>query len=199
MSKIRIFALAKDLNVDSKRMLEILHEMGVDAKTASSTIDDETAELVKALIADENKPVTAAVVIETAPTEPVQKEIPHRPPVVTIMGHVDHGKTSLLDYIRKTKVAEKEAGGITQHVGAFEAITSGGKVVFIDTPGHEAFTSIRARGASVADIAVIVIAASESLMPQTREAIAHAKAAPLVARPPTVLRSPGSVRRQRPG
>jgi translation initiation factor IF-2 len=177
MSKIRIFALAKDLNVDSKRMLEILHEMGVDAKTASSTIDDETAELVKVLIADENKPV-APVVIETAPAEPViQKEIPHRPPVVTIMGHVDHGKTSLLDYIRKTKVAEKEAGGITQHVGAFEAITSGGKVVFIDTPGHEAFTSIRARGASVADVAVIVIAASESLMPQTREAIAHAKAA----------------------
>jgi translation initiation factor IF-2 len=176
MSKIRIFALAKDLNVDSKRMLEILHEMGVDAKTASSTIDDETAELVKALIADENKPIP--VVIEPAPAEPVvQKEIPHRPPVVTIMGHVDHGKTSLLDYIRKTKVAEKEAGGITQHVGAFEAITSGGKVVFIDTPGHEAFTSIRARGASVADVAVIVIAASESLMPQTREAIAHAKAA----------------------
>ncbi len=175
MSKIRIFALAKDLNVDSKRMLEILHEMGVDAKTASSTIDEETAELVKVLIADENKP---APVVETAPAEPVvQKEIPHRPPVVTIMGHVDHGKTSLLDYIRKTKVAEKEAGGITQHVGAFEAITSGGKVVFIDTPGHEAFTSIRARGASVADVAVIVIAASESLMPQTREAIAHAKAA----------------------
>ena len=175
MSKIRIHALAKDLNVDSKRMLEILHDMGVEAKTASSTIDDETAELIKQLIAEENKPVVAAPV---APAEPVvQKEIPHRPPVVTIMGHVDHGKTSLLDYIRKTKVAEKEAGGITQHVGAFEAITSGGKVVFIDTPGHEAFTSIRARGASVADVAVIVIAASESLMPQTREAVSHAKAA----------------------
>jgi translation initiation factor IF-2 len=188
MSKIRIHALAKDLGIDNKRMLEILHEMGVEAKSVSSTIDDETAELVKQLIQDENKPVQAAApevaskavaAQEAAPDpEPApQKEIPHRPPVVTIMGHVDHGKTSLLDYIRKTKVAEKEAGGITQHVGAFEAITSGGKVVFIDTPGHEAFTSIRARGASVADIAVIVIAASESLMPQTREAIAHAKAA----------------------
>ncbi len=197
MSKIRIHALAKDLNVDSKRMLEILHEMGVDAKTASSTIDEETAELVKGLIADEAKQAAAPAVKETAkpettkkgkaaaaepvvvaaPEPVVAKIIPLRPPVVTIMGHVDHGKTSLLDYIRKTKVAEKEAGGITQHVGAFEAITSGGKVVFIDTPGHEAFTSIRARGASVADIAVIVIAASESLRPQTREAIAHAKAA----------------------
>jgi translation initiation factor IF-2 len=204
MSKVRIHALAKDLGVDSKKMLELLHGMGVDAKTASSTIDEETAEIVKALIAEENAPKTetapstakteksgAADVSSQAVTQPASsdaaksadvvappaKEIPHRPPVVTIMGHVDHGKTSLLDYIRKTKVAEKEAGGITQHVGAFEAITSGGKVVFIDTPGHEAFTSIRARGAQVADIAVIVIAASESLMPQTREAIAHAKAA----------------------
>jgi translation initiation factor IF-2 len=200
MSKVRIHALAKDLGVDSKRMLELLHGMGVDAKTASSTIDDETAEIVKSLIADENKadaaqgevkleasgkadvssaPTTDAPSSDTSKAADVApaKEIPHRPPVVTIMGHVDHGKTSLLDYIRKTKVAEKEAGGITQHVGAFEAITSGGKVVFIDTPGHEAFTSIRARGAQVADIAVIVIAASESLMPQTREAIAHAKAA----------------------
>jgi translation initiation factor IF-2 len=201
MSKVRIHALAKELGVDSKRMLDMLHGMGVDAKTASSTIDDETAEIVKALVADEassaaqpsstepqasgsadvsSAPVAEPAKLETPQTADVAapaKELPHRPPVVTIMGHVDHGKTSLLDYIRKTKVAEKEAGGITQHVGAFEAVTSGGKVVFIDTPGHEAFTSIRARGAQVADIAVIVIAASESLMPQTREAIAHAKAA----------------------
>ena len=198
MSKIRIHALAKDLGVDSKKMLDLLHGMGVEAKTASSTIDEETAEIVKSLIADEAAPAskvadvssgtassnvassapaeTAPVALEAADVTPA-KILPNRPPVVTIMGHVDHGKTSLLDYIRKTKVAEKEAGGITQHVGAFEAVTKGGKVVFIDTPGHEAFTSIRARGAQVADIAVIVIAASESLMPQTREAIAHAKAA----------------------
>jgi len=193
MSKIRIHALAKDLGVDSKKMLDLLHGMGVEAKTASSTIDEETAEIVKSLIADEAAPASkvadvssgtassapaeaAPVALEAADVAPA-KILPNRPPVVTIMGHVDHGKTSLLDYIRKTKVAEKEAGGITQHVGAFEAVTKGGKVVFIDTPGHEAFTSIRARGAQVADIAVIVIAASESLMPQTREAIAHAKAA----------------------
>lgn len=93
------------------------------------------------------------------------------------MGHVDHGKTSLLDYLHKSRIAEREAGGITQHVGAFEVKTKGGTVVFIDTPGHEAFTSIRQRGARVADIAVIVIAADDGIMPQTKEAIAHAKAA----------------------
>ena len=200
MSKVRIYTLAKDLGVDNHKMLEILDGLGVSYKSVSSTIDEENVDLIKQILADEAAQGGDAGTAEAAPAstpktstpqataEPEQgdtaavqadaaSDLPHRAPVVTIMGHVDHGKTSLLDYIRKTRVAAKEAGGITQHVGAFEAKTSKGKIVFIDTPGHEAFTTIRARGANVADIAIIVIAADDSLMPQTREAIAHAQAA----------------------
>ena len=173
---IAVGDLAKRMGVKGGELIKKLMDMGV-LVNINQVIDADVASLVASEFGYEVEKISLERQDLLERKEDLPEQLKPRPPVVTIMGHVDHGKTMLLDAIRKTNVVEGEAGGITQHIGAYDVQLDNGHVVFIDTPGHEAFTAMRARGAQVTDVVVLVVAADDGVMPQTKEAIDHARAA----------------------